>query len=97
MSDSKRLTSLFESPTKSGGTYFSGSPREDITIPAGSRISLVKSSKVASNGSPIWSLLVDPPGARDENRIYDSRRDIDPADMRNRQHDQRFDDDTIPF
>jgi hypothetical protein len=92
---SKRLMTLFASPTRAGGTYYSGTAREGITIEPGSRISLVKSSKVASNGSEIWSLLVDPPGARDQNRVHDQRGDVDLSNVRPSQ--RGFDDSEIPF
>ena len=77
MSDSKRVCSLFSNASKSGGTYYSGKTQEAITIPAGARVTLVKSSKLASNGSEIWSLLVDEPGASDQRRVYETRGDVD--------------------
>lgn len=93
---SQRLMTLFASPTRAGGTYYSGTARDGITIEPGSRISLVKSSKVASNGSEIWSLLVDPPGARDRNRVHESTGNV--ADQQFGRSDQRgFDDQEIPF
>ena len=77
MSDSKRVCSLFSNASKSGGTYYSGKAQGAITIPAGARVTLVKSSKLASNGSEIWSLLVDEPGASDQRRVYEARGDVD--------------------
>ena len=77
MGDSKRVCSLFSNASKSGGTYYSGKVGEAVTIPAGARITLVKSSKLASNGSEIWSLLVDEPGASNQRRLYDTRGDVD--------------------
>jgi hypothetical protein len=68
MSDSKRVCSLFSNASKSGGTYYSGKLGEAVTIPSGARVTLVKSSKLASNGSEIWSPLVDEPGADDQRR-----------------------------
>jgi hypothetical protein len=77
MSQSQRITSLFSNASKSGGTYYSGKTTAAITIPAGARVTLVKSSKLASNGSEIWSLLVDEPGASDQRRVYETRGDVD--------------------
>lgn len=73
---STRACTLFSNASKSGGTYYSGKVQADIVIPAGARLSLVKSTKLASNGSEIWSLLVEPTGA-DSQRVYESRRDVD--------------------
>jgi hypothetical protein len=101
--ESQRLTSLFENPTKSGGSYFSGKLGGDkpINIMPGQRITLVKSSKTTKDGAPIWSLLLDPMGAADGNRVYENRgdqdlhRDRQPAP--DRRHFDRDPDDAIPF
>jgi hypothetical protein len=77
MSDSKRVCSLFSNASKSGRTYFSGKTQAEVVIPAGARVTLVKSSKLAGNGSEIWSLLVDEPGASDQRRVYETRGDVD--------------------
>jgi hypothetical protein len=77
MSDSKRVCSLFSNASKSGGTYFSSKMQAEVVIPAGARVTLVKSSKLTSNGSEIWSLLVDEPGASDLRRVYETRGDVD--------------------
>ena len=44
---STRITSLFSNTAKSGGIYFSGKLGEAVTIPAGARVTLVKSTKTA--------------------------------------------------
>ena len=77
MSDSKRACSLFSNASKNGSTYYSGKTQAEVVIPAGARVTLVKSSKLASNGSEIWSLLVDEPGASDQRRVYETRGDVD--------------------
>jgi hypothetical protein len=96
MSDSKRVCSLFSNASKSGGTYYSGKLGEAVTIPSGARVTLVKSSKLASNGSEIWSLLVDEPGASDQRRVYETRGDVDIDQHRGRTPPPSISDE-IPF
>lgn len=97
---SKRLLTMFASATKSGGTYYSTTHKGDepIVIQPGQRITLVKSTKVASNGSEIWSLLADEAGTRDENRVYENTNTHDhkPAPRSSSSFDRRLDDE-IPF
>jgi hypothetical protein len=45
---SQRIASLFSNASKSSGTYFSGKTQAEVVIPAGARVTLVKSSKLAS-------------------------------------------------
>ena len=72
-----------------------------ITILPGQRLVLVKSSKVASNGAEIWSLMLDAPGADDRNRVYENRSDVDLDNHRGRQQYShmaaRDPQDSIPF
>ena len=93
---STRITSLFSNTSKSGGVYYSGKTQAAITIPTGARISLVKSSKTTSNGSEIWSLLVDPPGGDDQRRVYETRGDVDLDQHRGRTPPPSISDE-IPF
>ena len=93
---STRITSLFSNTAKSGGVYFSGKLGEAVTIPAGARITLVKSTKTASNGSEIWSLLFDEPGAADQRRVYETRGDVDLDQHRGRTPPPPISDE-IPF
>jgi hypothetical protein len=96
---STRACSLFSNASKrDGGTYYSGKTQATITIPAGARVTLVKSSKLASNGSEIWSLLFDAPGAADDRRVYESRGDVDMDNFRGEQMPAHFERDTdTPF
>jgi hypothetical protein len=81
---STRITALFSNTAKSGGTYYSGKLGEAVTIPAGARITLVRSTKTASNGSEIWSLLFDEPGSGDQRRVFETRGDVDLDNFRGR-------------
>lgn len=95
---SKWLLSLFASPTKSGGTYYSTTYKgaAPLVIMPGTRLSLVKSAKTASNGSEIWNLLADEAGTIDENRVHESTANY--ADRGPAPANQRgFLDDEIPF
>ena len=53
--ESIRVCSMFANPTRSGGTYYSGKlgGAERIVTMPGQRVSLVKTSKTASNGAEI--------------------------------------------
>jgi hypothetical protein len=93
---SQRVASLFANASKSGGVYYSGKVNTPVTIPAGARISLVKSQKTASNGSEIWSLLVDPPGGDDQRRVLETRGDVDLDNLHGRMPPQPISDE-IPF
>ena len=93
---STRITSLFSNTAKSGGVYFSGKLGEAVTIPAGARVTLVKSTKTALNGSEIWSLLVDFLGAADGQRVYETRGDVDLDQHRGRAPSPPISD-KIPF
>lgn len=99
--ESTRICSLFSNPTRSGGTYYSGklSGDDPIVIMPGQRISLVKTSKTASNGAEIWSLLLDPLGTDDANRVYETRStfDIGAGSGRGAQEAERERDIDVPF
>jgi hypothetical protein len=98
--ESVRICTLFANASKSGGTYYSGKlgGDEPVVIQPGQRVTLVKSTKLASNGAEIWSLLVDPLGSEDHRRVHDSRRDVDLDNHRGRQaYSHMAPRDEIPF
>lgn len=108
MKKSTWLMSLFSSVSKrSGETYFSAVHKgsDPIVIRPGDRVTLVKSSKTASNGSEIWSLLKDDPGVPDEDRVYERSADTFHRDIRPDAATEaarargwsRAEDDAIPF
>jgi hypothetical protein len=94
--ESTRICSLFANATRTGGTGRLGG-HEPIVIIPGQRISLVKTSKTASNGSEVWSLLIDPLGADDVNRVYETRSTYDAGagSSRHTQYAER--DRDVPF
>jgi hypothetical protein len=57
--------------TLSGGTYY-GKTSSPVTIPAGARIKLLKSSKAAANGAEMWSLIVEDGTADDRDRVMEA-------------------------
>jgi hypothetical protein len=98
--ESTRICSLFANPTRSGGTYFSGKlgGAEPITIMPGQRVTLVRTSKIASNGAEVWSLLLDPLGADDANRVYEVRGTYDIGSPRkSKPYVERERDEDTPF
>lgn len=105
MKKSTFLMSLFSNISKrSGDPYFSATFKgsEPLVIKPGDRVTLVKSSKTASNGSEIWSLLKDDPSTPDEDRVDEStsnvaHRGYAPADKGAQERGWSRDQDEIPF
>lgn len=105
MKKSTFLMSLFSNISKrSGEAYFSATFKgsEPLLIRPGDRVTLVKSSKTASNGSEIWSLLKDDPQTADDDRVDEStnnvaHRSYAPADKGVQERGWTRDQDEIPF
>jgi hypothetical protein len=98
--ESTRICSLFANPTRSGGTYYAGKlgGEKPITIMPGQRLSLVRTTKTASNGAEVWSLLLDPIGADDANRVYEVRGTFDiGAPQKSKPYVERERDQDTPF
>jgi hypothetical protein len=100
--ESVRICSLFANPTRAGGTYYAGKlgGEEPITILPGQRVTLVRTSKIASNGAEVWSLLLDPLGADDANRVYEVRGTFDigaPRKSKTKPYVEREREEPTPF